>query len=276
MPLRLNPTFRDALAEAIPPARRHLGVQRAAPLVAEICAGAGMDWVLIDMEHSPNGLESVLAQLHAVVGLPRHARRARADRRRRDDQAGARPRRAEHPRADGLVRRRGAGGRRGRPLPAARHAAASARPSRDRRAGTASTTTSPTPTTTCRCSSRSRPRPASTPPPRSPRSTASTASSSARRDLAASMGLLGEQTHPDVVDAVRRDVRRRPRRRQAGRRERLRPGRRAGATSTPARRSCSSEPTSRCSPAAPRRSPRGSSRLGPVRRRRPNPPLVLD
>jgi 4-hydroxy-2-oxoheptanedioate aldolase len=40
------------------------------PLVAEICAGAGMDWMLIDMEHSPNSLESVLAQLQAVAGYP--------------------------------------------------------------------------------------------------------------------------------------------------------------------------------------------------------------
>jgi 4-hydroxy-2-oxoheptanedioate aldolase len=37
------------------------------PLVAEICAGAGLDWLLIDMEHSPNGLGSVLAQLQAVA-----------------------------------------------------------------------------------------------------------------------------------------------------------------------------------------------------------------
>lgn len=37
------------------------------PLVAEICAGGGLDWLLIDMEHAPNGLESVLAQLQAVA-----------------------------------------------------------------------------------------------------------------------------------------------------------------------------------------------------------------
>lgn len=36
--------------------------------VAEICAGSGVDWVLIDSEHAPNGLESILAQLHAVQG----------------------------------------------------------------------------------------------------------------------------------------------------------------------------------------------------------------
>jgi 4-hydroxy-2-oxoheptanedioate aldolase len=40
------------------------------PLVAEICAGSGLDWLLIDMEHSPNGLESVLAQLQAVSAYP--------------------------------------------------------------------------------------------------------------------------------------------------------------------------------------------------------------
>ncbi len=31
-------------------------------------AGSGLDWLLIDMEHAPNGLDSVLAQLHAVSG----------------------------------------------------------------------------------------------------------------------------------------------------------------------------------------------------------------
>lgn len=33
---------------------------------AEICAGAGFDWVLIDMEHAPNELHMVHHQLHAV------------------------------------------------------------------------------------------------------------------------------------------------------------------------------------------------------------------
>ncbi|KNC17882.1 alpha-dehydro-beta-deoxy-D-glucarate aldolase [Arthrobacter sp. RIT-PI-e] len=40
------------------------------PLIAEICAGAGLDWLLVDAEHSPNGLESILAQLQAVHGYP--------------------------------------------------------------------------------------------------------------------------------------------------------------------------------------------------------------
>lgn len=36
------------------------------PYCAEICAGAGFDWLLIDGEHAPNDLRSVLAQLQAI------------------------------------------------------------------------------------------------------------------------------------------------------------------------------------------------------------------
>lgn len=69
MPLRLTPTFREALAAASRPLAG-IWVCSGSPLVAEICAGSGMDWTLIDMEHSPNGLESVLAQLQAVAAYP--------------------------------------------------------------------------------------------------------------------------------------------------------------------------------------------------------------
>jgi len=69
MPLRLNPTFRDRLAEADRPLIG-MWVSSGSPLVAEICAGGGLDWLLVDMEHSPNGLESVLAQLQAVAAYP--------------------------------------------------------------------------------------------------------------------------------------------------------------------------------------------------------------
>ena len=34
---------------------------------AEICAGAGYDWLLIDAEHGPNDLRSILAQLQAIA-----------------------------------------------------------------------------------------------------------------------------------------------------------------------------------------------------------------
>lgn len=67
MPLRL--TFRDELAAATRPLAG-VWACSGSPLVAEILAGAGLDWMLIDMEHSPNGLESVLAQLQAVAAYP--------------------------------------------------------------------------------------------------------------------------------------------------------------------------------------------------------------
>lgn len=37
---------------------------------AEICAGAGFDWLLLDGEHAPNGLQDLLAQLQAVAAYP--------------------------------------------------------------------------------------------------------------------------------------------------------------------------------------------------------------
>ncbi|MBO3085684.1 HpcH/HpaI aldolase family protein [Cellulomonas fengjieae] len=69
MPLPLTPTFRDALARADRPLTG-MWVCTGSPLVAEICAGSGLDWLLVDMEHSPNGLESVLAQLQAIAAYP--------------------------------------------------------------------------------------------------------------------------------------------------------------------------------------------------------------
>jgi 4-hydroxy-2-oxoheptanedioate aldolase len=69
MPLRLTPTFRDALAHADRPLAG-MWVCTGSPLVAEICAGSGLDWLLVDMEHSPHSLESVLTQLQAVAAYP--------------------------------------------------------------------------------------------------------------------------------------------------------------------------------------------------------------
>lgn len=40
------------------------------PFAAEIIAGAGFDWVLIDMEHSPNDLSTVMAQLQVFAAYP--------------------------------------------------------------------------------------------------------------------------------------------------------------------------------------------------------------
>ena len=40
---------------------------------AEVVAGAGFDWILIDTEHSPADLESVLGQLQAIAPYPTSA-----------------------------------------------------------------------------------------------------------------------------------------------------------------------------------------------------------
>lgn len=69
MPLRLDPTLADRLGDAD---RTLYGMWSCAgsALVAEICAGSGLDILLIDGEHSPVGLESILAQLQAVAAYP--------------------------------------------------------------------------------------------------------------------------------------------------------------------------------------------------------------
>lgn len=40
------------------------------PVAAEICAGAGFDWLLIDAEHGPQDIPGVLAQLQAIAAYP--------------------------------------------------------------------------------------------------------------------------------------------------------------------------------------------------------------
>lgn len=69
MPFQLKPTFRDELAQSDRPLVG-MWVCSGSPLVAEICAGAGLDWILIDTEHSPNGLESTLTQLQVIAAYP--------------------------------------------------------------------------------------------------------------------------------------------------------------------------------------------------------------
>jgi 4-hydroxy-2-oxoheptanedioate aldolase len=71
MPIRMTlpPTFAADL-EASDRPLMGMWVCSGSPLVAEIAAGSGLDWLLIDGEHSPNGLESILAQLQAVAAYP--------------------------------------------------------------------------------------------------------------------------------------------------------------------------------------------------------------
>lgn len=69
MPLRLAPSFRAQLAAADRPFVG-MWVCSGSPLLAEVAAGSGLDWLLIDMEHSANTLESVQVQLQAVAAYP--------------------------------------------------------------------------------------------------------------------------------------------------------------------------------------------------------------
>jgi 4-hydroxy-2-oxoheptanedioate aldolase len=60
--------FKQALASGM----QQIGLWQALanPYTAEICAGAGFDWLLLDCEHAPNDLPLVLAQLQAIAAYP--------------------------------------------------------------------------------------------------------------------------------------------------------------------------------------------------------------
>ncbi|MGH8673528.1 MAG: HpcH/HpaI aldolase family protein [Burkholderiales bacterium] len=63
-------TFKRALAEG----RQQIGLWSSlcSNYTVEVIAGAGYDWMLLDMEHSPNDLESLLAQLQAAAAYSTH------------------------------------------------------------------------------------------------------------------------------------------------------------------------------------------------------------
>lgn len=71
MPIRLTlpKTFGTLLAQRAHPLVG-MWVCSGAPVVAEICAGSGLDWLLIDSEHAPQSLESVQRQLQAIAAYP--------------------------------------------------------------------------------------------------------------------------------------------------------------------------------------------------------------
>lgn len=63
-------TFKLAIAQ--PGARIGLWLGLADPYAAELCATAGFDWLLVDGEHGPNDLRSMLAVLQAVAPYSSH------------------------------------------------------------------------------------------------------------------------------------------------------------------------------------------------------------
>jgi 4-hydroxy-2-oxoheptanedioate aldolase len=62
--------FKHAIAS--PGAQIGLWLGLADPYAAELCATAGFDWLLIDGEHGPNDLRSMLGALQAVAPYPSH------------------------------------------------------------------------------------------------------------------------------------------------------------------------------------------------------------
>ncbi len=69
--MTLKNTFKTALlARETPQIGLWLGL--ADPYSAEICAGGGFDWLLIDGEHAPNDIRSILAQLQAIASYAAH------------------------------------------------------------------------------------------------------------------------------------------------------------------------------------------------------------
>ncbi|AFC86128.1 4-hydroxy-2-oxoheptanedioate aldolase [Frateuria aurantia] len=60
--------FKQRLQQQIPQIGLWLGLADAYP--AELLASAGFDWLLIDAEHAPNDLRSVLSQLQAIAPYP--------------------------------------------------------------------------------------------------------------------------------------------------------------------------------------------------------------
>jgi 4-hydroxy-2-oxoheptanedioate aldolase len=65
---RLKNTLKAALRDGKP--QIGLWLSLGDSYSAEICAGAGFDWLLIDEEHAPNDIRSTLRQLQAVAAYP--------------------------------------------------------------------------------------------------------------------------------------------------------------------------------------------------------------
>jgi len=61
-------TFKQGLRERRP--QFGLWLSLAESYTAEVCATAGFDWLLLDGEHAPNDVRSLLAQMQAVSGYP--------------------------------------------------------------------------------------------------------------------------------------------------------------------------------------------------------------
>ena len=61
----------NSLKAAVAAGRPHIGLwcSLACALTTEVVAGSGAGWLLIDSEHSPNDLRSIMAQLRVLGGF---------------------------------------------------------------------------------------------------------------------------------------------------------------------------------------------------------------
>ena len=64
----------NSFKRALVAGRQQIGlwVSLASAYSVEVCAGAGFDWLVIDTEHSPNEVDTTLAQLQAAAAYPSH------------------------------------------------------------------------------------------------------------------------------------------------------------------------------------------------------------
>lgn len=64
-------SFKDAISSQ----KAQIGLWQAlgSPITVELCAAAGYDWLLLDAEHGPSTIPSLLAQLQAMNGSVSHA-----------------------------------------------------------------------------------------------------------------------------------------------------------------------------------------------------------
>lgn len=62
----------NAFKQALRQGRAQIGLWQglASPYTADLCAGLGYDWLLLDGEHVPNNVQTLLAQLQAVAAHP--------------------------------------------------------------------------------------------------------------------------------------------------------------------------------------------------------------
>lgn len=66
---------RNGFKQALKEGRPQIGFWQsmASTSAAELCAGAGFDWLMFDGEHAPNDVPTLLAQLQAVAAYPVHS-----------------------------------------------------------------------------------------------------------------------------------------------------------------------------------------------------------